>query len=167
MNIPYEKLSRQQLYMIQLTTEMAKKSALSFHVGSILFNSGIEIVSDCNRHGDLIQDPAGTVHNVCAIHAEMAVCMAYYKKHLREGKSLREIKRLVLCVVRRNNNGRIRNAKPCMECTDYLKKWLPCKIIYSTDDGFFFGKVRDLETDHLSYIQIKRRSSPKGRLSHT
>jgi len=77
---------------------------------------------------------------------------------------LREIKKLVLCVVRRNNNGRIRNAKPCMECTDYLKKWLPCKIIYSTDDGFFFGKIRDLETNHLSFIQIKRRQSPNGRL---
>jgi hypothetical protein len=46
-----------------------------------------------------------------------------------------------------------------------LKKWMPCKILYSTDDGFFFGKINDLESDHLSYVQMKRRQSRNGRLS--
>jgi hypothetical protein len=42
---------------------------------------------------------------------------------------------------------------------------MPCKILYSTDDGFFFGKINDLESDHLSYVQMKRRQARNGRLS--
>jgi hypothetical protein len=112
----------------------------------------------------MIQDPIGCCHNVCAIHAEMGVCMEYYQRFRKNKKDFRDIKKLTLCVVRKNNNGTIRNAKPCMECTAFLKKWLPCKILYSTEDGFFFGKIKDIESDHLSYLQNKRRHSPMGRL---
>ena len=165
MNIPYDQLSKQQIIMIDHAKQMARKSHLSFKVGSILWNSGVKILGDCNRHGDIIQDPHGSCHNVCAIHAEMSVCMEYYQRFKKENRiNFRDIKKLILCVVRQNSNGIIRNAKPCMECTEFMKKWFPCKILYSTDDGFFFGKIKDLESDHLSFIQLKRRNSPKGRL---
>jgi hypothetical protein len=165
MSIPYEKLSKQQQSMVDSAVEIAQKSRLTVHIGSILYNSGIKIIANCNQHGDSIQDPNGSYHNVCAIHAEMRVCLEYYHKFQKEKKNFRDIRKLILCVVRRNNNGTIRNAKPCMECTAFLKKWLPCKILYSTDDGFCFEKIRDLESDHLSFVQMKRRRSPQGRLS--
>jgi hypothetical protein len=164
MNLTIDKLSKQQLLMVQSAIEMAEKSSLSFRIGSALFNSGVKVIGSCNRHGDCIQDPCGSIHNVCAIHAEMSICMEFYQRFKKDDKSFRDIRKLILCVVRRNHNGTIRNAKPCMECTNFLKKWMPCKILYSTDDGFFFGKIRDLESDHLSYIQMKRRCSPKGKL---
>jgi hypothetical protein len=165
MNITFENLSKQQVGMVQMAMEMAEKSALSFRVGSVLCNSGIKIVGNCNRHGDQIQDPIGSIHNVCASHAEIGVCIEYYHRFKKDLKSFRDIKKLILCVVRRNRNGKLRNAKPCMECTDYLKKWMPCKILYSTDDGFFLGKISELESDHLSYVQMKRRRATNGRLS--
>jgi hypothetical protein len=164
MHIPLENLSKQQYEMVQHACEMAEKSALAFRVGSVLFTSGNKIIGNCNRHGNMIQDPIGCCHNVCAIHAEMGVCMEYYQRFRKNKKDFRDIKKLTLCVVRKNNNGTIRNAKPCMECTVFLKKWLPCKILYSTEDGFFFGKIKDIESDHLSYLQNKRRHSPMGRL---
>ncbi len=159
-----DKLSKQQLSMVEAAIEMAEQSSLNFRVGSVLFNSGIKIIGDCNRHGNTLYDPSGFQHNVCAIHAEMGVCMEYYQRFKKEGNSFRDIRKLILCVVRRNHNGSIRNAKPCMECTNFLKKWFPCKILYSTDDGFVLSKVRDLESDHLSFMQRKRRLSPNGRL---
>ncbi len=166
MNILPENLTKQQLLMINSAIENAKRSNLAFRVGSVIYNYGIELVSGCNTHGDYIQDPLGVNHSVCAIHAEINVCLAYYKKFLKEKDKIsqRDFKNLTLCVVRRNRGGSLRNAKPCMECTEFLKKWFPCKILYSTDDGFYFGKVRDLENDHLSFVQVKRRNSPKGRL---
>ena len=165
MNILPTALSKHQMSMVQYATEMALKSALSFRVGSVLCYAGIKILGSCNRHGDQIHDPCGSIHNVCAIHAEMGICMEYYQKLKKDNKSFRDVKKFVLCVVRRNRNGKLRNAKPCMECTEFLKKWMPCKILYSTDDGFFFGKINDLESDHLSYVQMKRRQSRNGRLS--
>jgi len=159
-----DKLTKQQLSMVEETIEMAKKSDLLFRVGTVLFNSGIKVIGGCNKEGDTIYDPFGLPHNVCAIHAEMCVCMEYYQRFKKEIKSLRNIRKLVLCVVRYNHNGTIRNAKPCMECTNYLKKWFPCKIIYSTDEGFVFSKISNLESDHLSFMQRKRRHSPNGRL---
>jgi hypothetical protein len=167
MNIPIEKLSRQQMSMIDMAIEMAEKSTLSFRVGSVLCYAGIKIIGNCNKHGDHIQDPYGSVHNVCAIHAEVGVCLEYYQRFKKDLKSFRDIKKLVLCVVRRNRCGSLKNAKPCMECTQYLKKWLPCKILYSTDEGFFYGKISELESEHLSYVQMKRRLAPNGRLSST
>ncbi len=164
MCIPMDKLSKQQLTMVEAAIEMAQKSSLNFRVGSVLFNSGIKIIGDCNRHGNILCDPSGIQHNVCAIHAEMCVCMEYYQRFKKEGNTFRDIRKLVLCVVRYNYNGTIRNAKPCMECTNFLKKWFPCKILYSTDEGFVLSKVRDLESDHLSFMQRKRRHSPNGRL---
>ena len=164
MCIPMDKLTKQQLSMVDGAIEMAEKSELSFRVGSVLFNSGVKIIGDCNRHGDTFYDPCGAQQKVCAIHAEMGVCMEYYQRFKKDDKSFRDIRKLVLCVVRRNHNGTIRNAKPCMECTNFLKKWFPCKILYSTDEGFIFAKVRDLESDHLSFMQMKRRRSPNGRL---
>jgi hypothetical protein len=167
MNISPEKLTRQQEMMINSAIENAKRSNLLFRVGSVIYNCGIEFVSGCNTHGDYIQDPMGVNHSVCAIHAEINACLSYYKKFLREKDKIsqRDFKKLTLCVVRRNRCGSLRNAKPCMECTEFLKKWLPCKILYSTNDGFYQCKVKDLESDHLSFVQEKRRSAPKGVLS--
>ncbi len=164
MHLSIENLSKQQYEMVQHACEMAEKSALAFRVGSVLFTSGNKIIGNCNRHGNMIHDPIGICHNVCAIHAEMGVCMEYYQRFRKNKKDFRDIKKLTLRVVRRNKNGTIRSAKPCMECTAFLKKWLPCKILYSTDDGFFFGKIKDMESNHLSYLQNKRRHSPMGRL---
>lgn len=166
MDISYNDLSKQKKAMIDLAIEMAEKSALSFRIGSVLCYAGVKIVGNCNRHGDSIQDPIGSIHNVCAIHAEMGVCLEYYQRFRKNiKKSFRDVKNLVLCVVRQNRCGSLRNAKPCMECTEYLKKWLPCKILYSTDNGFYYGKISDLESEHLSYVQMKRRRAPNGRLS--
>lgn len=167
MDIPPNKLSRQQMNMVQLAVDEAIKSKLSFRVGAVLCYAGVKIIGGFNYHGNNVQNPYGYNHNVCAIHAEMGVCMDYYQKIKKDMKSFRDIKKFILCVVRRNKSGNLRNAKPCMECAEYLKKWMPCKILYSTDEGFFFGKISDLDSDHLSYVQMKRRSSPNGRLSPT
>lgn len=164
MSIPYEKLSKQHQNMIDATAEIASESKLIFHVGSILYNSGIKVLGGCNCQGDFIYDPNGVQHNVSAVHSEIRVCMEFYQRFQKERKNLRDIRKLTLCVIRRNRNGTIRNAKPCMECTEFLKKWLPCKILYSTDDGFYYGKIRDLESNHLSFVQRKRRHSPNGKL---
>lgn len=47
----------------------------------------------------------------------------------------------------------IRNAKPCKMCTAFLKEWFPCWVMYSVDDGFYYGHTDNLFNDHLSYAQ--------------
>jgi hypothetical protein len=163
MNISKENLSKQQYCMIRSAIEMAEKSELLMKVGSVLCDSGLKIIGDFNRHGDCFKDPSGSKQNVCTIHAEIGVCIEYYQKFQKI--SFKNIRKFVLCVVRISPSGEIKNSKPCKECISYLKKWFPCKILYSTEDGFFLGKIRDIESDHLSLIQIKRKNSPQGKLS--
>jgi len=163
MNISKENLSKQQYCMIRSAIEMAEKSELLMKIGSVLCDSGLKIIGDFNRHGDCFKDPSGSKQNVCTIHAEIGVCIEYYQRFQKI--SFKNIRKCVLCVVRITPGGEIKNSKPCMECISYLKKWLPCKILYSTEDGYFFGKIRDIESDHLSLIQIKRKNSPQGKLS--
>lgn len=163
MNISKENLSKQQFSMIQSAIEMAEKSMLLMKIGSVLCDSGLKIIGDFNRHGDCFKDPSGSRQNVCTIHAEIGVCIEYYQRFQKI--SFKNIKKFVLCVVRISPKGEIKNSKPCMECVSYLKKWFPCKILYSTEDGFFLGKIRDIESTHLSLIQIKRKNSPQGKLS--
>lgn len=44
-------------------------------------------------------------------------------------------------------------SKPCAECTKFLKKFFPGKVIYSTTEGFTCEKVTELTSNHLSYHQ--------------
>lgn len=157
MNIQIEQLSKQQLMLVNRAITQADKSPLNMRIGAVLCKSGIEITGDFNQHGSKIQDPMGINHNVCSIHAEMGICKNYYAKCQRNKISLKDIKKLTLCVVRIGGKGDLRDATPCMECTAFLKKWLPCKILYSTGEGFYYGKVSELDNDHLSYFQMKRR----------
>jgi hypothetical protein len=59
-------------------------------------------------------------------------------------------------VVRLGSDGiTYKNAKPCSECTKFLKKFFPGKIIYISETGCNFEKVSTLESDHLSFYQRK------------
>uniref|UniRef100_A0A6C0E8Y0 Uncharacterized protein n=1 Tax=viral metagenome TaxID=1070528 RepID=A0A6C0E8Y0_9ZZZZ len=59
-------------------------------------------------------------------------------------------------VVRLGANGiTYQNAKPCSECTKFLKKFFQGKIIYISDTGCNLEKVSTLKSNHLSFYQQK------------
>ena len=63
---------------------------------------------------------------------------------------------MTMYVVRLGGNGiTYQNAKPCSECTKFLKKFFPGKIVYISDTGCAREKVSALESNHLSFYQRK------------
>lgn len=73
-------------------------------------------------------------------------------------------KKLEIVVIRTDNNGNLKNSKPCSHCIKNMKLFNIKYVYYSTDDGKIIKeRVENLTTDHLSGGQKNLKRLLKGK----
>jgi deoxycytidylate deaminase len=123
--------------VLKLAMECAAKSDYYQKVGAVIFNKKSILSSGRNNpHRSIKSLHPRFMKWSDSIHAEVDAII----------KARRDLKGLSLLVVRINNNGELRLAKPCKHCLKYIQ-YVGIKTVYYSTSEFPFIQKLDLQGD--------------------
>lgn len=99
---------------------------------SFLFNKNSIISIGWNNYSKTHPIAKQFGHKSNNIHSELH-CILNLKRKITQG--------LTMVNIRINKNGDFRNSFPCKNCQKMLKHYRINNIIYSTNEGFLYGKI--------------------------
>ena len=142
-------ISNKEDTYVALACEQANKSNALYKHGCIAILNGKIIARGFNHARTRCR--YNIIDNPCSCHAEMDVL----KKCLKI-LSLKQLKKVTLCVVRMSTGGHVVSSVPCYFCTKQIKKYNIKKIIYSDENGDLKrNKISDFESNYITYANNK------------
>jgi len=136
----------------------AKKSPCRTKHGCVAVINGKIIATGHNHYRNPSSD--GFIREICTCHAEMDALRSVYKningrghyrKNIRNNKIFEKI---VLYIVRINNQNMFMNSKPCADCMKVIKFLNIKKVVYSEDEGINIMYPNDYSETY--YTSMKR-----------
>ena len=141
-------ISKKYKEYIETAIQFAQKSCMRCKHGAVLIKNG-RIVA-CGHNYSSSQC---IYHNKFSVHAEVNTIYNYFTKNRIDYKNKRKILRdAFMIVIRIENDGSLRNSKPCCECARLICKYNISTIFYSVSDFNNYSKISDVEQIELSDI---------------
>ena len=140
-------LSIEAAKYINLAREESLKSPVFMKHGCIAVINGRVMARGHNHYRTYSND--GYINNSCTCHAEMDTLRSLNKRTIK-GIHLKN-KKIILYIVRTDNNGELKESGPCIDCFNKIKKLNIKKIIYSCNNNCVtISKPKDYTPVHVS-----------------